>query len=106
MVISELRKKIADIIRNAGKEDFSFEADQIVCDILDMNKTALITHHTDEADPQAAAKAIETAEKRATGYPLQYLLGKWDFYGCTFKVGEGVLIPRPDTEILVCTSLP
>ena len=103
MVISELRKKIADTLRDAGKEDYRFEADQIVCDILDMNKTALITHPGDEADPQKAAEATETAEKRASGYPLQYLLGKWDFYGCTFKVGEGVLIPRPDTEILVDT---
>ncbi len=40
----------------------------------------------------------EYISRRATGYPLQYILGEWDFYGNTFSVGEGVLIPRSETE--------
>lgn len=39
--------------------------------------------------------------KRISGYPLQYIAGIWEFYGLPYKVGEGVLIPRPETEILV-----
>jgi len=44
-------------------------------------------------------------ELRAQGYPLQYMLGKWEFYGLPFYVGPGVLIPRQDTETLVDTAL-
>jgi len=44
-------------------------------------------------------------KKRATHYPLQYLLGETEFYGYKFLVDEGVLIPRPETEILVDTVI-
>lgn len=50
-------------------------------------------------------KAEELSLKRKSGYPLQYILGEWDFFGRTFKVGEGVLIPRADTETLIETVL-
>jgi release factor glutamine methyltransferase len=44
-------------------------------------------------------------ERRKAGEPLQYILGAWDFYDLTFLVGKGVLIPRPETEILVDFAL-
>ncbi|MCI8554525.1 MAG: peptide chain release factor N(5)-glutamine methyltransferase [Clostridiales bacterium] len=43
-------------------------------------------------------------EERAAGRPLQYILGEWDFLDLTLSVGEGVLIPRPDTELLCETA--
>ncbi len=42
----------------------------------------------------------EAVTKRCTRYPLQYILGTWEFMGLEFAVREGCLIPRPDTEIL------
>lgn len=50
-------------------------------------------------------KLTEAVQKRLTRYPLQYILGSWEFFGCDFKVDERCLIPRPDTELLVETAI-
>lgn len=47
----------------------------------------------------------EALIRRRQGYPLQYIVGEWEFFGRTYSVGEGVLIPRADTETLVETAL-
>lgn len=55
----------------------------------------------EEPVPVDVAKRLERAvDERAARRPLQYILGNWDFLHLTLKVGEGVLVPRPDTEIL------
>lgn len=87
MVNTELTLKIARLLKEGGIESARFEAKQIV----EFAKTE------DEA--------LLLADKRISGEPLQYLLGFWEFYGLPFYVGEGVLIPRSDTETLVDTAL-
>ena len=105
MTNGELFKLIETKLETAGKEDSRFDAKCIFEDIMGLDTLNLALHREETADEKKAVRAIELAEKRAQGYPLQYLLGKWEFYGLDFKVGEGVLIPRPDTEILVETVL-
>ncbi len=60
----------------------------------------------DSPDVQTESVFIEAVKKRSNGYPLQYILGKWTFMDCQFYVGDGVLIPRDDTEVCVrsCTE--
>lgn len=85
-------------LRDAGCEDGCFDARCLLEDL-----GGLPRGQTADGTPLTAAQqtVLATAlEERAGGRPLQYILGEWDFLSLTLKVGEGVLIPRPDTELL------
>ncbi|WP_028517820.1 peptide chain release factor N(5)-glutamine methyltransferase [Ruminococcus flavefaciens] len=96
---SELFAECRRLIAQRDEDTADFDTTCIFQDLLgDKNPMFL------PKEPVSDAKAAEIrslAKRRSEGYPLQYLLGQWEFWGCNFKVGEGVLIPRPDTETLV-----
>lgn len=73
-------------------------------DLLGISKSKIYFNDNVVTDEQIKI-AKEAINHRKKGEPLQYILGKWDFYGLTFYVGEGVLIPRPETETLVDFAL-
>ncbi len=82
----------------AGMEDAAFDARCILEDIGGMPHGILPPA---VAVPSEKKAAVETAVlERLQGRPLQYILGEWDFLSLRLYVGEGVLIPRQDTEIL------
>ena len=68
---------------------------------LGLSREALALHGDRIPAPEAAAAFRAAVEDRARRRPLQYILGEWDFLGLRLRVGEGVLIPREDTAVLV-----
>lgn len=90
-------------------EDPAFEAACLLEHFCGANRTELLLHGDKIAEPEAEEKLLSALEKRKTGEPLQYLIGEWDFMSLTLSCGEGVLIPREDTAVLVeavCRRLP
>lgn len=56
--------------------------------------------------PPGSAEMLDALlDRRLAGEPLQYILGQWEFFGIPMLVGSGVLIPRPETELLVELAL-
>ncbi len=88
-----------------GIDNGENEALWTVMQILDISKTDLHIHPEKEVADCLLDKCLDVAKKRKEGIPLYYILGSCEFYGFPFKVGEGVLIPRGDTEILVDCAL-
>ena len=104
MKLREIRKNTAKLLSENGIEASAFEADVILQALLNLDKTALIMKLEDELSTEQAEKLSTIVSKRVEGYPLQYIVGSWEFYGREFAVGEGVLIPRADTETLIDTA--
>ena len=73
--------------------------------VLDKPRAWLLAHDTDALAPEVAAAYEALALRRLAGEPMAYLLGHREFMGHRFRVTPDVLIPRPDTEVLVETAL-
>jgi len=80
-------------------------AEMIIARVLNCSRMELYLNYDKLLSPKEREEIRNLVKKRATHYPLQYLLGETEFYGYKFLVDEGVLIPRPETEILVDTVI-
>lgn len=105
MKLKEIRKNTAKLLSENGIEASAFETDVLLQTALDIHKTALIMKLETDLSKDEVEKISTLTAKRIEGYPLQYIVGSWDFYGREFAVGEGVLIPRADTETLIDTAI-
>lgn len=92
--IKEYSKKLKEITHIPQKE-----VEILILYIL--GKNVIWLHLNNHLEFDEIDKLERMINKRATNYPLEYIINKASFYGETFIVKEGVLIPRPETELLV-----
>ena len=97
--IAEVLKEATQILQNAGVPEARREAGSLLSFVTGKDRTFLIAHAEDEVSDVDEFR--ETVERRAAGEPLQYITGTQDFFGREFRVTPDVLIPRPETELLV-----
>lgn len=94
--LNTLFKQMTDILSENENCEPKFEANQLIEFIL--GKTRLELGPLFQVEQSYEEKLISLCKKRRDGYPLQYILGTWQFFDLELSVGEGVLIPRRDTE--------
>ncbi|HEV8431003.1 MAG TPA: peptide chain release factor N(5)-glutamine methyltransferase [Pyrinomonadaceae bacterium] len=103
--IAEVLRETVRVLENAGVPEARREAGSLLSFILGRDRTFLISHAEDQVDDNSLDRLRGFVERRATGEPLQYITGVQDFYGREFRVTPDVLIPRPETELLVEAAL-
>lgn len=81
-------------------ENASFEAMELITHVFGVSRNDILLARSCD-NQEKITMLFSLLQKRRAGYPLQYIIGEWDFFGLSFLVGEGVLIPRADTETLV-----
>ncbi len=98
--IKSARQRLANQSETPG-----LESEILVTHILGQSRAWLATHPETVLDVENVDQLDQLLERLISGEPLPYLLGHWEFYGRDFCVNPAVLIPRPETELLVESAL-
>lgn len=105
MTVKQLYRQVREQLKNGGIEAYAAETRFLFEGILGIDYQNILLCGEMTASERQQQQVREAVEKRLTGYPLQYITGTWEFYSYPFEVGEGVLIPRSDTEALCDVAL-
>ncbi len=105
MQIRQIKTELASRLTVETIKDPQHEADLLLSACLDKDLSFLIAHPDYELSDTEMSKLDEWTRSRLDNVPLAYLTGKKSFYGLDFIANKNVLIPRPETELIVDTAL-
>lgn len=89
----------------AGMADPTLEARELVCCAAGKSREELSRDGRLYVTAAVEQQVERLAQRHLAGEPVAYLIGEWEFYGLPLDISESVLIPRPDTEVLVEQAL-
>ncbi len=100
--VGALVKRATEILKERGFKTARLDAELLLAHSLGFkDRVELYVHHDKPLTDEEVESYRRLIIRRAKGEPVAYITGKKEFYGLTFRVGKGVLIPRPETELLV-----
>ncbi len=103
--IAEALRQASRALDQAGVAESRREAGSLLSHVTGRDRTFLISHAEDSLDEDEWRRFEDAIARRAAGEPSQYIMGVQDFFGRIFHVTPDVLIPRPETELLVEAAL-
>ncbi|CAN5744242.1 peptide chain release factor N(5)-glutamine methyltransferase [soil metagenome] len=103
--IDELLADAVKTLADAGVEEPRREAASLMASAIGRDAAFLIAHPEYKLSAEEAATFASFVERRSAREPFHYIVGNKEFYGLSFIVGPSVLIPRPETEILVTSAI-
>ncbi len=105
MTIGRALQRTVRILSAAGLPQARRDAELLLAEVLNRPRTELFSHPEREISGSQLHRLALGVRRRRRHYPLQYILGRQEFYGRVFQVSPAVLIPRPETEIVVEEAL-
>lgn len=105
MKIKEVIEEGKNVLSKNNIEDNVIVTRELLAFVLGVEKQYLVIHLEDELNAEDYIKFKENINKLINGMPLQYITNNQEFMGLNFFVNENVLIPQPDTEIIVEETL-
>ncbi len=103
--IGALLAEVAALVAGNPTAEPRAEAEILIAHVLGVARTRLWARPEEAVAPVAARAALDLAQRRATGEPIAYLVGRRAFWTLELEVGPAVLIPRPETELIVEQAL-
>lgn len=97
----EALRKGADFLRSLGVESPRLEMEIILAEVLELDRVGLYMNLERRLMPDERDASRDMLARRRNREPLAYILGRREFYGFTFGVSPDVLVPRPETELIV-----
>lgn len=101
MLASEVLQQAANRLRNEGVDSPRLDADLLLAHVLDVNRAGILARPDRILTPKELTRFRDLVARRSEREPLAYVLGYREFYGFQFAVDRRVLVPRPETELLV-----
>ena len=103
--VGRLLQWTADFLKSRGADSPRLDAEILLAEALGCQRIQLYTAFEEVPNEEKRTAFRALVRQRADGTPVAYLVGRREFYSLSFKVGPGVLIPRPETELIVVTLL-
>jgi release factor glutamine methyltransferase len=103
--VGERKREITELLRRKGIANPQNNAEILLCAALGYSRAALLLRAPDSMPPEGEERLNPLLEQRLQRIPLEYIFREAFFYGRSFSVGPGCLIPRPETELLVEETL-
>ncbi len=99
--LEKIRKEVKQKLRNVQNDKCDFDTDYIISEVTNIPKLEFFLNAQNTISSEDEEVIFDIVDRRLQEEPLQYIFQKAYFRNLSFKVGSGVLIPRPETEILV-----
>jgi release factor glutamine methyltransferase len=99
--IGELLKEGYEILKSVDIDSYAIDCELLLGKVINKDRLFLLLNREKKVSKEIEKQYFELIELRKDKMPMKYILGECEFMGLSFIVKQGVLIPRPDTEVLV-----